>query len=251
MLAPRGKPHEAAGGCRQRLLLLQCCLPLFLSMMLEWPALVCFWSGACLDEFKNLFVSSISQLGFTHNSWTLIMGVIVGQERLCQGACLILWGLAWLADVNCMEVIKCEGNVMWAEFKCSDFVAFFFFFFLILRRMEREKTKVQRVKEADREIRLLVSSVWNVKSRPSTVWMPLPFRWTLGVSMLGALEPLLNQVSFLHIRMYTAREWAFHVTKQTWREPCKWYPFLESLFHFVQRNATSVHAEGCSLDFWA
>lgn len=25
-----------------------------------------------------------------------------------------------------MEVIKCEGNVMWAEFKCTDLVAFFF-----------------------------------------------------------------------------------------------------------------------------
>lgn len=150
MLAP-GASHMKQQVAAGRLLLLQCCLPLFLSTMLEWPALVCFWSGACLDEFKNLFVSSISQLGFTHNSWTLIMGVIVGQERLCQGACLILWGLAWLADVNCMEVIKCEGNVMWAEFKCSDFVAFFFFFFffLILRRMEREK---QRFKELRRQI---------------------------------------------------------------------------------------------------
>lgn len=39
-----------------------------------------------------------------------------------------------------MEVIKCEGNVMWAEFKCTDLVAFFFPFFLKLipRRMERE-----------------------------------------------------------------------------------------------------------------
>lgn len=57
-----------------------------------------------------------------------------------------------------MEVIKCEGNVMWAEFKCSDFVAFFFFFFFPYTKKDgKRKTKVQRVKEADREIRLLVS----------------------------------------------------------------------------------------------
>lgn len=30
-----------------------------------------------------------------------------------------------------MEVIKCEGNVMWAEFKCTDFVALIFFFFVL------------------------------------------------------------------------------------------------------------------------
>lgn len=98
------------------------------------------------------------------------MGVIIGQECLCQGACLILWGLAWLADVNCMEVIKCEGNVMWAEFKCTDFVALIFFFFfcpfflnLVPRRTER-KIKVQRVRGADMGIRLRLSllvKIWN------------------------------------------------------------------------------------------
>lgn len=30
-----------------------------------------------------------------------------------------------------MEVIKCEGNVMWTEFKCTDFVALIFFFFVL------------------------------------------------------------------------------------------------------------------------
>lgn len=59
-----------------------------------------------------------------------------------------------------MEVIKCEGNVMWAEFKCTDFVALIFFFFFVLSFLNlyqegwKEKIKVQRVREADMGIRL-------------------------------------------------------------------------------------------------
>lgn len=95
-----------------------------------------------LSEFKNLFVSPVIRLGLTHNSCALIMGVIIGQELLCKRACLILWGLAWLADINCMEAIKLEGNVMWAEFKHTDLWHFIFFFFkLTQRRAEREKEK--------------------------------------------------------------------------------------------------------------
>lgn len=62
-----------------------------------------------------------------------------------------------------MEVIKCEGNVMWAEFKCSDFVAFIFFFFWPYTKKDgKRKIKVQSVKEADTEIRLLVKTKYRV-----------------------------------------------------------------------------------------
>lgn len=104
-------------------------VPVFLlsSLMVEGLALICFLSA--LGEFKNLFVSSIIiWLGLTHNFCTLIVGVIIGQELLCKRACLILWGLAWLVDINYMEAIKLWGNVMWAEFKLKDCGTEFFFF---------------------------------------------------------------------------------------------------------------------------
>lgn len=104
-------------------------LPCFCSQAWWWSGWL--WFASCpkpaLGEFKNLFVSPIIWLGLTHNSCTLIMGVIIGQELLCKRACLILWGLAWLADINCMEAIKLEGNVMWAEFKRTGLWHWFFF----------------------------------------------------------------------------------------------------------------------------
>lgn len=108
------------------------------------------WFASCpkpaLGEFKNLFVSPIIRLGLTHNSCTLIMGVIIGQELLCKRACLILWGLAWLADINCMEAIKLEGNVMWAEFKRTGLWQWFFFL------TYTEKGGGRKIKEEKREM---------------------------------------------------------------------------------------------------
>lgn len=49
------------------------------------------------------------------------MEILTGQELLCDGARFMSRGLVWLADADCMEAIKSEGNVVWAEFQHTDF----------------------------------------------------------------------------------------------------------------------------------
>lgn len=71
--------------------------------------------------------------------------------------------------------------------------------------------------------------------------------WSLDA---GALVPLPNQVSFLHIGVNAAREWAFDVvTEQTWS--CGDDGCFLSLCSILYIGMPVSMQRGASLDFWA
>lgn len=49
-----------------------------------------------------------------------LMSGLLQDKNFFVTECLVLWGLAGLADTNCIKAIKPKGNVMWAEFQHKD-----------------------------------------------------------------------------------------------------------------------------------